>query len=230
MKQNINFLFAILLFTTFACGPQSPYDTSTPEKFITALGQVGERPKEENPIPYFYAKEDAIAITTYDEAGGRVIGTFQAFKTAIAENFPDKIKTNEENKIVLEPYKMGPMSMSFSLSASIIRDQIQGRKASDYKFISATDPDENDMVEITFLMLGNESKLEVTKFGDQYMMTMTDESIAQLNKMVGFFNQADEFFTASLAAINNKEITGENLMDKATLWEKDYISLLNMLN
>ena len=230
MKQSINYLFAILVFSILSCGPESPYDTSTPEKFITALGQVGERPKEENPIPYFYSKDDATAITTYDEAGGRAIGTFQAFKSAIAENFPDKVKTNVENKIVLEPYRMGPMSLSFSLSASMIRDQIQDRKASDYKFISATDPDENNMVEITFLMLGNESKLEVTKFGDQYMMTMTEESLAQLNKMVGFFNQADEFFTTNLAAINNKEITGENLMDKATLWEKDYLGLLKLLN
>lgn len=220
----------MLVFTTFACSQNSPYDTSTPEKFISALGQIGERPKEENPIPFFYSKEDAIAITKYDDAGGQTMANFHAFKSAIADNFPDKVKSNAETKIVLEPSKMGLLTLSFSLSTSLIKSQIQGRKASDYEFISATEPDENDTVEITFSMLGNESKLEVTKFGNQYMMTMTEESIKQLNKMVDFFNQADEFFSTKLAIISSKEVTSENLLEEATKWQGEYMGLLKILN
>lgn len=231
MKRIINFALAIVIIcSTQGCTQDSPYDTSTPEKFISALGQIGEMPKEENPIPYFYPKKDAIAITKYDETGLKVIETFQAFKSAIVINFPNNVESSTEKKIVLEPYKMGPVNLSFSLSASLIRSQIQSRSASDYKFISATDPDENDTVEITFLLLGNESKLEVTKFGDQYMMTMTEESIKQLNKMVDFFNEADTFFSTHLAAITSKEVTSENLMEKATEWEKEYFGLVTSLN
>lgn len=230
MKRNVNFIIAIVIVCfTQGCTQDSPYDTSTPEKFIIALGQIGERPKEENPIPFFYAKEDAIAITEFDETGAQAIEAFQAFKSAIASNFPNNIKSNVENKIVLEEYKMGPLSLSFSLSASLIRSQIQSRKAGDYKFISATEPDENGTVEITFLLLGNQSKLEVTKFGNQYMLTSKEENTKQLIKMVDFFNQAGTFFSSKLAIISNKEVTSENLMEKATLWQTEYMGLQKIL-
>lgn len=231
MKRSTNYIIAIIVIIgTQGCTQDSPYDTSTPEKFILALGQVGERPKDENPIPFFYPNEDANAITLYDETGGKLIETFKAFKSAIVNNFPNNVGSNSENKIVLEPDKMGLVSMSFSLSASLIGSQIQSRSASDYKFISATEPDENGTVEITFLLLGNESKLKVTKFSNQYMLTMTEESTKQLNKMVDFFSQADRFFSTHLTSITNQEVTSENLMEKATEWEKEYFGLLQILN
>lgn len=231
MKRSINFIIAIVIIcSTQGCTQNSPYDTSTPEKFISALGQVGERPKEENPVPFFYKEDDAEAITNFDVAGESAVATFQAFKLALSENFPEKVRSNLKTKITLQPQKMGRFNMSFSLSASLIRNQIQSRSPSDYEFISATEPDENGIVNISYLMLGKEAKVDVVKVRNQFMMVLKEDGIGQLNNMTSFFNKAEQFFSDNLKAIESEEITSENLLDNVSEWEQEYLSLLKMLN
>ena len=60
-----NIFFIVLL--PFISLSDNPYDTSTPKKFVESLGMINQQPKSENPLPYFYEKEFAVALTNFDE-------------------------------------------------------------------------------------------------------------------------------------------------------------------
>lgn len=231
MKNRMKYLLAVLaIFTIVSCKPQSPYDTSSPEKMIYSLGQVSAQPKEQNPIPFFYVKKDAEAITDFDESGFKALDAFEAFKTAMTNTFPTKIKRMSKNKIEFNKDDSMFSTVSFSLSASLIRPQLQDRVPEDYEFISATEPDENGVVKIKCRMVGRENDLEVKKENGQYLMFLKDKDYDQIQKMTKFFEKAEILFNKAASQINNKEITLEKFDEESSNWDKEYIDLFAELN
>lgn len=230
MKQGLTYLSAIvIIFSALGCQEKSPYDNSTPEKMMASLALISEQPKEVNPIPYFYKKDDAKAITEFDEAGGRAIATFQVFKEALFAGFPTKIKSMKENKIELHAQDKSFFSQSFSLSASLIRNQLQEQKPNAYEFVSASEPNENDIITVEYKMLGKKATLDVIEEKGQYVMHMKSEDIAKIEQMTTFFNKADSLFTAFNTDINNQNLNDKNFGEKTEEWGSLYMDLFKLL-
>lgn len=231
MKSGITLLSVIttLLFT-FGCQEKRPYDNSTPEKMMISLTSISKQPKEINPIPYFYTKDNARAIISFDEAGGRALGSFESFKEALTTHFPTKIKRIRENKIELHTEGNSFSSQEFTLSASLIRKQLQEQTPSAYEFVSASEPDENGIIVIDYTMLGKNATLEVVKEDGQYVMHMKDESIVKLGQMTTFFNKADTLLSAFTKSINQQDMTDENFQNKTKEWSNQYMDLIKILN
>lgn len=113
-------LLLIVLLPLTACSV-NPYDTSTPENFVTSMGLISERPSSENPIPFFYDKDAAERITIFDETGEKTGVAFDKFRNMMEEKFPDHVKSNQEDrlKIALDG-TTGMKTRSFSYSATLI--------------------------------------------------------------------------------------------------------------
>tara|TARA_R110001599_G_C12261382_1_gene660513 strand:- start:2559 stop:3254 length:696 start_codon:yes stop_codon:yes gene_type:complete len=231
MKNRTKYLLAALaIFTIVSCKPKSPYDTSTPEKMLSSLGQVSAQPKEQNPIPYFYVKKDAEAITGFDESGFKAIDAFEAFKTAMNTGFPTKITRLSKDKIEFNKDDSMFSTVSLSLSASLIRPQLQDRAPEDYEYVSATEPDENGVIKITCRMVDRETDLEVKKENGQYLMFLKDKDYIQIQKMTKFFEKAEALFTRAASEINKKEVTSENFGEMSSSWDEEYMNLFQELN
>ena len=231
MKNRMKYLLTVLvIFAVVGCKPKGPYDTSTPEGMINSLGLVSAQPKEENPIPYFYVKKDGIAITDFDEAGFVALDAFEAFKTAMINHFQTKIKMSNNTKIEFYKDEEYFSTVSLSLSASLIRPQLQNRSPEDYEFISVTDPDEDGVIKIKCRMVGNETELEVKKEDGNYLMFLKDKDYVQIQKMTKFFEKADALFARAASEINNKEVTAENFEEMSTSWDTEYMDLFAELN
>jgi|GEM_PF-4437513 len=231
MKNRTKYLLtALAIFTMVSCKPQSPYDTSTPEKMLTSLGLVSSQPVDHNPIPYFYVKKDAEAITNFDESGFKALDAFEAFKTAMINNFQTKIKRSSKDKIEL--YKDDDMfsTVSLSLSASLIRPQLQSRSPEDYEVVSVSEPNEEGVVVVRCRMVDRETDLEVKEEDGHYLMFLKDKDYVQIQKMTKFFERAEALFSRAASEINSKEVTNENFEEKSTSWDTEYIDLFAELN
>lgn len=231
MKNRTKYLLAILaFFALMGCKPKSPYDTSTPEKMLLSLGLVSAQPVDHNPVPYFYVKKDGIAITNFDEAGFKALDAFEAFKTAMMSNFQTKIKRSSKDKI--EFYKDEKMfsTVSLSLSASLIRPQLQNRSPEDYEVISVSEPNDDGVVTIKCRMVDRETDLEVKEEDGHYLMFLKDKDYVQIQKMTKFFEKAEALFTRAASEIKNKEVTEENFEEMSNSWDNEYMDLFAELN
>ncbi|WP_157716078.1 hypothetical protein [Roseivirga echinicomitans] len=231
MKNRMKYLLAALaIFTMVGCQPKSPYDTSTPEKMLLSLGLVSAQPVDHNPVPYFYVKKDGIAITNFDEAGFKALDAFESFKTAMIGSFQTKIKRSSKDKI--EFYKDEELfsTVSLSLSASLIRPQLQNRSPEDYEVISVSEPSEHGVVTVKCRMMDRETDLEVKKEDGNYLMFLKDKDYVQIQKMTKFFEKAEALFSRAASEINNKEVTEENFEEISTSWDTEYMDLFKELN
>ncbi|MGW8122060.1 hypothetical protein ACV07N_05320 [Roseivirga echinicomitans] len=231
MKKSMKFLLtALVIFTIGSCKPKSPYDTSTPEKMIYSLGQVSAQPKELNPIPYFYVEKDAVAITDFDESGFKALDAFESFKNAMYQHFPTKVTNMTKTKIEFNKDESVFSTVSLSLSASLIRPQLQDRTPEDYEYISVTDPTEDGVYKIKCRMVNTETELEVKKENNQYLMFLKDKDYIQIQKMAKFFVKADALFTRAAAELNDKKVTLDNFEEMSSSWDNEYMNLFQELN
>lgn len=230
MRRTINYLFAMLVFTTLACKQDSPYDNSTPEKLMQSLSQIVNQPKDQNPVPFFYAKKAAEAIMRYDASGGKALKAFDGFKNSIVEHFPKKVKLVQDNKIELHAEGDSYFSRSFTLSATLISNQLQDETPKAYEYVSASEPDEDGIVTLEYMMEGTKREMKVVKESRQYLMYMPDKDFIQLEKMVTFFSQADSLFSGIITDIENKTLSNENFQEKSSEWNNRYMALFKQLN
>lgn len=223
-------LTALAIFTMVGCQPKSPYDTSTPEKMLLSLGLVSAQPVDHNPIPYFYVKKDGIAITNFDEAGFKALDAFESFKSAMINSFQTKIKMSNNTKIEFYKDEEYFSTVSLSLSASLIRPQLQSRSPEDYEVVSVSEPNEEGVIIVRCRMVDRETDLEVKEEDGNYLMFLKDKDYVQIQKMTKFFEKADALFTRAASEINTKEVTAENFEDMSTSWDTEYMDLFKELN
>lgn len=221
-------LFMLLLL--HSCGNNNPYDNSTPEKFIISLGQIGLQPKEQNPIPFFYLENDARSITAYDDSALKCLAAFQAFKTALNQKFPTKVKTVDDKEIILNVEPDSFSTLSFRLSASVIRDQLQENAPGDFVFVSAAEAGADGITKVTYKMKGNENSVDLKLTNGQYLMFLPEGSLKQLNKMIPFFVKSESILSGFLQEIENNDLTLNNFDVKVKDWNFKYQEALSLLN
>ena len=203
-------IFLLLLLPIFSCS-SSRYDTSTPEKFVESMGLIGQQPKSENPLPFFYEKESAISITKFDEVGGKCQDSWNKMRGLIAEKFPNNIKSNQEGrlKIVLDVYaKM--KTRTFSFSATQIGPQLKERKPSDYEFVSCTEPNENGVCQITVKMMGNAKTIPIKKSADGYRLFLEPDVLKNMDETVEKIKGLEKVFADANQLLETGKITEEN--------------------
>ncbi|MEZ5008585.1 MAG: hypothetical protein R2753_10600 [Chitinophagales bacterium] len=179
------------------------------------MGLISQRPNTENPLPYFYDKESAEAIATFDGVSEKGLIAFDKFRNATAEKFPNHTKKNQkgELKIALDGYA-GMKIRSFTLSATLIGAQLKERNSSDYEFVSATEPDENNISQLTLKILGNEKTLPLKKTKDGYKMFLSDEVLENINNAVKKAEKLEQVFLEANQLLENNKITEANFEEK----------------
>lgn len=207
-------VLALLLFSLFSC-KSGPYDTSSPEKFVSSMGLIGQQEEPHNPLPYFYDAVSAKAILEFDELGAQTLESFTAFRNALSEQFPQntKVNTEEQLKVALD----GPAGMqtgSFSYSATLIGAQLKERKASDYVFVSATEPDEEGIVQLRLQISGNETSLPIKQTKDGYRMFLSDKVLGDISNAVEMLERLDQVFSEAHAQLVRNEITEANFEEE----------------
>jgi len=225
MKLPLTLVLSMTLCAVFA-----QYDTSTPEKYIQSLARVGSGPADENPIPFFYEPTSAAAISGYDQIGAIALANFQSFKTQLATQFSSRVASMTSKEIKLYTDDTETMTRSFSFSGSLIGPQIKQRSASDYEFISATEPDSDKKVTITLKMMGRTTPLEVKDFGSGYKMWMDQETLATISLLTNFFSSCNDLLVVWLKALENKEITDSNFEEKISEWNDQFMQVTALLN
>lgn len=224
ISKNLLFIF---LIPFLACSDE-PYDTSSPEKFVESMGLISQQDASDNPLPYFYDEESAEAIGTFDALGEKVQIAFDAFRNNIATKFPNHTKKNEEGllKIALDGYAAMKIR-NFTFSASLIGAQLKQRDASDYEFISATDPDDNGITQLTVKITGNEKTLPLKKIEDCYKMFLTPDVLENIYQSIGTLEELDALFSNANEMLENGEITEENFEEKFEEIATNYEQVLN---
>ena len=230
MKKYIKVSAALLmLLLLHSCGNKNPYDNSTPEKFIISLGQIGLQPKEQNPIPFFYLENDALSITKYDDAALKSLAAFQSFKTALNQKYPAKIKTIDDKEIILNIEPNSLSTLSFRLSASVIRNQLQENAPGDFVFVSAAEESADGITKVTYEMKGRENNVDLKLTNGQYLMFLPEGSLKQLNKMIPFFVKSEAILSGFLQEIENNDLTLNNFDEKVKDWNFKYQEILSLL-
>ena len=220
-------LFAFLLIPLLAC-TSDPYDTSTPEKFVIALGQVGQQPEDHNPLPYFYDEASAEAISRFDELGAATAEAFENFRNTLAEQFPKHIKRNlpERISITLDGYG-GMKTRTFNFSATLIGSQLKARTAADYEFIGATAPDADGVVQLTLKMEGVERTLPIKKTPAGYRMFLAPEMIEGINNNLITIENLKAVFVGAHKQLLDGNINEENFETELETIHNAYAQALN---
>lgn len=222
-----NYLLLSFLIPLFISS-NTPYDTSTPEKFVIAMGLISQHPKTENPLPYFYEKDFALALTKFDESGKKAQLAFDQFRNAIAEKFPNNTLTNEEGnlKIALDGFSKMKIR-TFSYRANLIGEQLKERSPSDYEFVSATEPDENNISQLTLKILGNEKTLPIIKTEEGYKMYLPKDVLNVVNTTTNKGIQLESVFSKATQSIEKGKVTTENFEAKLEKVIEQYEKALN---
>lgn len=215
-------LFLFFLVPLFSCN-NNPYDTSTPEKFVTSLGIIGQQPEDHNPLPYFYEKEYAGAILTFDEMAEEGLDAFDRFRNSVVTHFPTHVKSNEEGriKISLDGFA-GMNTRNFSYGASMVGAQMKARIPSDYEFISVTEADGDGVSELKLKIQGRETTLPIKKTDKGYRMFSSQEQLQNISKSVERIRQMNDVFLTGTQLIASKEITQKNFKEKVEELSDNY--------
>lgn len=209
--KNLLFLFLIPMLSC----THNPYDTSTPEKFVTSLSIVGEQPKDHNPLPFFYNSEAAEAILYFDQAAEATLQSFDEFRNLMATKFPSYIKKNKEGEIKIALDSVQFMSTrSFTFSASMVAAQMKERSSSDYEFISATTADSEGIIQLKVKISGRVSTIPIKKTEDGFRMFLTEGVLKNLDQSVEKTKRMREVFLSGINQLNSEEITAENFKEK----------------
>ena len=206
----------IILFVSFlfSCS-NGPYDTSTPEQFVSSMGLIGQQAENHNPLPYFYEKEYANAILTFDQTAKKGLISFDKFRNIIALKFPNHVKANKKGKIKISlDGRAGLNTRNFTYSASMIVVQMKERKPTDYEFISATKPDEEGISQLNLKILGRSTTIPIKKTEDGFRMFSTEKQMKNIAKSIAKAKQIEEVFSTAIKRINTGEITKENFKEK----------------
>ena len=223
MNTKLQKILLFLLFINQVSCQTAPYDTSTPEKFVTALGQIGAQPEDHNPLPYFYDKVSAEAILSFDQNAEKALNSFNTFRNLLTEKFPAFVKSNRKGKIKvsLDGFA-GLQTRNFSYSASMIGAQMKERNPEDYEFISATEPDEEGITQVTVKIKGKTSTLPLKKTTDGYQMFSTEKQLDQISKSVAKIKKMNKVFEEGIALIKEGGLTKENFEDKVDALSNAY--------
>lgn len=222
--KNLSFIFLALLFSS-ACS-QTPYDRSTPEKFVIAIGQAALTFDEYYPIPYFYTKDASEAIQQYDALGAKGKENFDNFKSVAMATFPQYASKGFDNKLRFS-LTDGSRS-SFSFSATIIGDQIKNRTPEDYAFISS-ETTEDGIVNITMTIKGNEAVVATRMVDGQLQMSMEEKALTNIKKMTVFLQEASTYYEAWTQEIKEGKVTTENLPEYVLDWETKYMQAIKKM-
>ena len=219
-------LFLFVLFSFSSCS-QNPYDTSTPEKFVISLGLIGQQPEDHNPLPYFYEKEMADAIFSFDQAAEEGLTSFNTFRNLLTSNFPKFIQTNQEGMIKIAVDGLGGFNTrNFTYSASRIAPQMRERNPSDYEFVSASEPDQEGISELNVKISGNVATIRIKKTEQGFVMFSTEEQIKNIHASVAKIKQMNEVFTTGTNLIHSGELTEENFKEKIENLANQYFEVV----
>jgi hypothetical protein len=216
-------LLTLLIFL-IACSPKRSYDTSTPEKFVTALGLVNSHPQDENPVPFFYDKLSSEKITQYDEASFKAKNAFTKFKNKLANTFPDKVVSVTETSIKVMSGEEDYQTESFSLSAYSVSSQMRERNASDYLYVSESAPNSSGVITLKLKIKDEDVEIELKKESGHYVMFLDNENIEMMERMTKFLLASDGLFSNCAMEIENGLLTEENFNEKIFDWSFAHIS------
>jgi len=217
-------LILLFILPLFSCSNE-PYDTSTPEKFVTSLGLIGQQPKDQNPLPYFYDKESADAILNFDEMAEKGLTSFDKFRNLIALKFPTHVKTNQKGKIKIALDGLpGKNTINFTYSISMIGPQMKERQPSDYEFVSATELDKENISQLKVKILGKITTIPIKKTENGFRMYSKEKMIENISKSIAKIKKMDEVFLTGIKLIDSNEITQENFKEKMEGISTQYFS------
>lgn len=212
--MQIKKLLLLLLLPLFSCS-NGPYDTSTPEQFVTSMGLIGQQAENHNPLPYFYEKEYAEAILAFDQTAEKGLTSFDEFRNMIALKFPNHVKTNQKGKIKIALDGSGGLNTrNFTYSVRMIVAQMKERKPADYEFISATKPDEEGISQLKLKILGRSTTIPIKKTEGGFRMFSTEKQMKNIAKSIAKAKQLEAVFSTAIKRINAGEITKENFKEK----------------
>ncbi|WP_435579082.1 hypothetical protein [Gilvibacter sp.] len=225
--MHLKKLFAFLLIPLLAC-TNDPYDTSTPENFVIALGQVSQQPEDHNPLPYFYEEASAAAILRFDQMGMATSEAFVSFKNSLAEQFPGHVKRNLEGRIVVSLDGFAGMkTRTFNFSATLIGPQLKARTAADYEFIGATEPDAEGVVQLTLKMEGVQRTLPIKKTAAGYRMFLAPEMIEGIDKNLKTIENLQAVFVGANKQLLGGTINENNFESELETIHNAYAQALN---
>jgi hypothetical protein len=219
-------IYAILLLPFFLCS-EPPYDTSTPEKFVESMGLICQQREGHNPLPYFYDSLSAEAIYQFDETGEKALIAFDNFRNALAEKFPNHIKTNVDGrlKVSLDGYA-GMKIRNFTYSASLVGAQLKARKASDYEFISYTAPNEEGIINLTLKISGKQKIVPLKKTEEGYRMFLDQDVLDKLARNTQTVEKLRHLFISAHEKVVSNQITKENFEEKIDAVSLEYEEVL----
>ena len=205
-------LFLLIPFFAFS---GNPYDTSTPASFVASMGLIGQQAEDHNPLPYFYDQASAEAIYRFDQAGEKALKSFDELRNTLTERFPNHVKLNVDGKvkISLDGYA-GMKIRTMTYSASLIGAQLRERKASDYEFVSSTEPNEEGVITLTLKILGQQRTLPLKNTENGYRMFLDKKVLDNLAENIRKIEKLNQVFTSAHEQLINKEITEENFEEK----------------
>lgn len=221
------YYLAPLLFLLFISCSTNPYDTSTPKNFVISLGKITDQPKDHNPLPYFYDEAYAEAILAFDQAGEKGLDSFDKFRSLIAEKFPKHIKTNREGQLKVSLDSLGGFdNQNFNYSVSMVGAQMKERKPSDYEFVSASEPDDEGILELKIKILGRETTIPLKNTADGYRMFSTEATLDGLKKSIAKINEFDAVFSKGVKWIESGELSKKNFKDKIEVLSTEYFKAI----
>lgn len=218
-------LFILLL--PLSVYSKNPYDTSTPEKFVESMGLIGQQPKSNNPLPYFFEKKSAVAILKFDQIGEKGRASFDTFRNSIVDKFSDFVVNSDKESLKVALDGSTQMNIrSFSFGVTLIAAQFKERQPSDYKFISATEPDENNISQLTMEISGVEKTLPIKKTKKGYRMFLEEEAMENIYLMITKTERLEAVFSEANKLIAKGEITAANFKVKMEEVSKKYAQVL----
>lgn len=207
--------FLILSLVILASCSKNPYDTSTPESYVLSMGLVGQQDKNDDPLPYFYDPESAAAIAEFDALAEESKEEFDKFRKAIAERFPNHIEENEEGSLKLAlDGNLDENLRTFSLQVSMVGAQMKERSPSDYEFISATEPDSNNISQLSLIITGNEITLPLTKTENGYRMFLTEKVLETIASRIEQLKNLKQVFADANEMIEQEQISDANFDER----------------
>lgn len=217
----------IFIFIPLFSFSQKPQDTRTPEKLVEAMKNVADFPKNENPVLFIYEKETADAIFIFDEMGEKGLNSFNQFRSNLQEKFPAYVVENKRGRIEIALDGSEALNtINFSYSATLISPQITERLPSDYSFISATEPDENQIAKLTLLIMGEEKVVDIKNTKEGYKLFLSTDMLQTLSEMTDKCISLEKVFSNANEMFKNGEITEGNFESKMDVISLQYIEAL----
>ncbi|MCB0509479.1 MAG: hypothetical protein KDC82_01865 [Bacteroidetes bacterium] len=212
MKSERLLFFVLILLISCA---KNPYDTSTPENYVLSMGLIGQQDKNDDPLPYFYDEISAKAIADFDALAEESFEEFEQFRISLSEKFPEHIEENEEGKIEVRLDSILDKNLrSFSLNVSLVGAQMKERSPSDYEFISATEPDSNNISQLTLIITGKELTLPITKTKDGYRMFLSEDVLETISDRIVQLEKMKAVFVEANVMLKEEHINEANLEEK----------------